>query len=334
MSPQSPQSPSGAWRLARRQHGVLTRRQLLELGFGPDAIKHRVAGGRLHPISRGVYAVGRPQLTGHGYWMAAVLSCGDRAVLSHESAAALWGVRPPASRMVEVSVPARVSRRRSGVVVHRRSNLSPADLTRCDGIPVTTAVCTIVDIAARLDRRELEAAINAADRHELVDPERLRRELDAMPRRPGVAIVRDTIDRRTFALTDSELERRFLLLARMAGFGSPSTGVLSTASRSTSAGRGSAWWSRRTGCATTAHPRNRRPTASATRPTQRPGSRPCGSPMPRSASTRATYGRRSPQSHAGCAPLGRRTRFAEAFGGPGTPKPLSQMSERGAGAGR
>ena len=225
MSPQSPQSPSGAWRLARRQHGVLTRRQLLELGFGPDAIKHRVASGRLHPISRGVYAVGRPQLTGHGYWMAAVLSCGDRAVLSHESAAALWGVRPPGSRMVEVSVPARVSRRRSGVLVHRRSNLSPADLTRCDGIPVTTAVCTIVDVAARLDRRELEAAINAADRHELVDPERLRRELDAMPRRPGVAIVRNTIDRRTFALTDSELERRFLLLARMAGFGSPLTGV-------------------------------------------------------------------------------------------------------------
>ena len=225
MSPQSPQSPPAAWRLARRQHGVLTRRQLLELGFGPDAIKHRVASGRLHPISRGVYAVGRPQLTGHGCWMAAVLSCGDRAVLSHESAASLWGVRPPASRLVEVSVPARVSRRRSGVVVHRRSNLSPADLTRCDGIPVTTAVCTIVDVAARLDRRELEAAINAADRHELVDPERLRRELDAMPRRPGVAIVRDTIDRRTFALTGSELERRFLLLARMAGFGSPLTGV-------------------------------------------------------------------------------------------------------------
>jgi predicted transcriptional regulator of viral defense system len=82
-----------AWKLAVAQHGVIARRQLLELGFSPRAIEHRLAKGRLFPIRRGVYAVGRPDLTRHGRWMAAVLACGDHAFLSHESAAALYRIR-------------------------------------------------------------------------------------------------------------------------------------------------------------------------------------------------------------------------------------------------
>jgi hypothetical protein len=102
-----------AWALSARQHGVVARWQLLELGFAPQQIKHRVAQGRLHPVRRGVYAVGRPQLTRHGHWMAAVLSCGPQAALSHESAAALWGIQAERRRSggrggeIDVSVPAR-----------------------------------------------------------------------------------------------------------------------------------------------------------------------------------------------------------------------------------
>src|ERR1700761_7790620 len=81
-----------AWELARRQHGVLARRDLERLGFSAEAIDHRVETGRLHLISRGLYAVGRPELTPHGRWMAAVLVCGDEAALSHRSAAELWGI--------------------------------------------------------------------------------------------------------------------------------------------------------------------------------------------------------------------------------------------------
>lgn len=80
-----------AWRLVRAQHGVLTRTQLLKLGISAKGVKHRVATGRLHPLAAGVYAVGRPGLTPHGRWMAAVLACGPDAVLSHRSAAELWG---------------------------------------------------------------------------------------------------------------------------------------------------------------------------------------------------------------------------------------------------
>src|SRR5215212_9578539 len=81
------------WELAGRQHGLVTRRQLLELGLSADAIKHRIAKGRLHPVWRGVYAVGRPELTRYGWLMAAVLACGPGAALSHESAAELWEIR-------------------------------------------------------------------------------------------------------------------------------------------------------------------------------------------------------------------------------------------------
>src|SRR3954467_13692434 len=78
--------------LLRRQHGVVARRQLLELGLNADAINHRLERGRLHPVVRGVYAVGRPEVSRFGMWMAAVLACGPCAVISHGSAAALWAI--------------------------------------------------------------------------------------------------------------------------------------------------------------------------------------------------------------------------------------------------
>jgi very-short-patch-repair endonuclease len=215
---------SKPWALAKRQHGVVTRRQLLELGFSRKAIEHRILSGRLHQLGRGVYAIGRPGVTLQGRWMAAVLSCGPEAALSHESAASLWGIRTLGLRGIEVSVPIHGGRGPSGVTVHRRATLSPVDVTRCHGIPVTTPVCTLIDIAARLEPGQVEAAVNEADKRDLTDPERLRAALDSTPRRPGIMPLRTLLDRRTFTLTDSELERRFLPLARKAGLAPPETG--------------------------------------------------------------------------------------------------------------
>ncbi len=220
MDPQIEQR--SAWRLAKRQHGVVARSQLLELGYGADAIKHRVARGRLYPIFRGVYAVGRPELTKHGRWMAAVLACGPDAVLSHDSAAALWNIRNPTSESVEVSVPG-ADRRRPGVVVHRRKDLTAGDVARRHGIPVTNPACTLIDLAARLDRRRLEAALNEADKHGLVTLSMLQLTLESAPRRPGSRPMRALLGDWTFALTDSELERRFLGIARAAGLPAPET---------------------------------------------------------------------------------------------------------------
>jgi very-short-patch-repair endonuclease len=175
---------------------------------------------------RGVYAVGRPYLSRNGLWMAAVLSCGSEAALSHESAAALWGIRAHENGAIQVSVPFRVRRVHAGIIIHRRLALSEKDVTRHRGIPVTTPICTLIDLAARLPAGQIERAINEADRLDLTDPERLRSVLDQVRRRPGARLLRRTLDRRTFALTDSELERRFLPLAHKAGLPPPQTGQM------------------------------------------------------------------------------------------------------------
>lgn len=216
------QTPAEVWDLVARQHGVIARRQLLALGFSSKAIAHRIAAGRLHSVWRGVYAVGRPGLTQHGRWMAAVLACGPDAVLSHVTAGALWGIR--AARrddQLHVSVPAHVARRVRGIGVYRRSS-PPA--TRHLGIPVTDPVCTLLDLGSLLSADQLETAINEGDKLGLIDPDELRSAVGAARHRRGAPALRSVLDRHTFTLTDSELERRFLPLARAAGLPLPDTG--------------------------------------------------------------------------------------------------------------
>ena len=156
--------------------------------------------------------------------MAAVLACGPEAVLSHESATALWAIRAPRSESIHVTVPARVVRRHSGVRVHRTRKLDDVDRDRHHRIPVTSAIRTLVDLATRVPARELEASINEADKLGLVKPEALRRALEGSSLR-GAAAVRRVLDRSTFVLTDSALERRFLPIARRAGLPQPRTGA-------------------------------------------------------------------------------------------------------------
>jgi very-short-patch-repair endonuclease len=219
-------SPPGfdGWALAERQHGVVTHAQLRARGLSASAIKHRITTGRLHPLSLGVYAVGRPQLTQYGRWMAAVLSCGPHAVLTHHSAAALWEIGSERPGCIEVSVLTRTQRRRDGIVVHRRA-LKPHEVTARDGIPLTAPIRTLVDIACRFNSRQLERAIREADTRGLCDPEELRAALDEMRGQRGVGVLRRMLDRHTFVLTDSELERRFLPIARRAGLPKPQTQV-------------------------------------------------------------------------------------------------------------
>jgi very-short-patch-repair endonuclease len=154
--------------------------------------------------------------------MAAVLSCGPGAVLSHGSAAALWGIGRE-QRGIEISVRSATPRRRPSLVVHRRPSLRDRDVTVRCRIPVTTLVQTLVDLSTRLDRAARERAISEADRLGLITPPALRKALDSHPGDPGVAVLRMTLDRRTFRMTRSELERYFLPLAERAGLPLPLT---------------------------------------------------------------------------------------------------------------
>lgn len=155
--------------------------------------------------------------------MAAVLACGPDAVLSHRSAAALWGIRKNEGRSIGVSVRFPRDPRRAGIRVHRRRDLGPGEITQRLGIPVTSPACSLIDLATAVPTDGLEAAISEADKHGLTDPDRLRTEIDRSPRRPGAVTLRKLLDSRTFALTDSQLERRFLPLARAAGLPPPQT---------------------------------------------------------------------------------------------------------------
>jgi very-short-patch-repair endonuclease len=125
---------------------------------------------------------------------------------------------------VEVSVRLPGDPRPPRITVHRRATLDSSDITSCHGIPVTTPVCTLVDLATRLTRDSLEAAVNEADKRDLAHPDALRAALGRLDRRPGAAVLRRTLDRRTFTLTDSRLERRLLPLIRSAGLQQPQTG--------------------------------------------------------------------------------------------------------------
>jgi very-short-patch-repair endonuclease len=219
---------------------VVARRQLLELGLTPKVIERRITSGRLHVMWRSVYAVGRPTVTLRGWWMAAALACGPDAVLSHISAAGLWGIhqrsrgraRAPKTGsegeqilpvLIHVSVPESRICRLSGIRAHRRSDHRDLDHAVHDSIPVTSPARTLIDLATLLRPDDLEMAVNEADKLDLVDPEGLRRHVQEHPGIDGVKALRRILDRRTFALTDSELERRFLRLVRRAGLPKPDT---------------------------------------------------------------------------------------------------------------
>jgi predicted transcriptional regulator of viral defense system len=210
-----------AWKLAGEQHGVVTRRQLLGLGFGGRSIEHRIARGRLHPVGRGVYAVGWPQLTRDRRWMAAVLACGPGAALSHRSAASLWGIVGEENADIDVSVRRRCELRRPGLRIRGRPTLREADVTSRNWIPVTSPAQTMVDLATQLGPLDLERAINDADKRDVIHVETLRTALDRHVGRPGVRPLRILIDRLTFRLSDSDLEIFFRPIAIAAGLPQP-----------------------------------------------------------------------------------------------------------------
>jgi hypothetical protein len=157
MRPQTQTAGLAMADLARRQHGIVERRQLLALGMEPGTVKRGINAGRLHVIHRGVYAVGHTAITQRGRWMAAVLASGPGAALSHRSATALWGIWGSGTGEVHVTVPRKTRSQRS---IHRHFSVLPADeVTVHDGIPVTSAVRAVLDLAGDKGVAAAESAL-------------------------------------------------------------------------------------------------------------------------------------------------------------------------------
>jgi predicted transcriptional regulator of viral defense system len=203
--------------LAERQHGVVTLSQLQSFGLGRSGVSRRAQTGRLHRIHRGVYAVGRPHLTQHGRWMAAVLACGPRAVLSHRSGAALHGIRQDNRAKTDVTLPRPSARSRRTVDVHTSLTLEPRDVTTVAGIPCTTVARTLVDLGDVVRRREVERAVDQAEVLRVFDGRAVDAALERAGRRRGAGVLRDVLE--TYeqpTLTRSEIEELVLALCRNA----------------------------------------------------------------------------------------------------------------------
>jgi len=211
--------------LADRQHGVVARRQLLELGVGRRAIATRLARRSLIPLHRGVYAVGHRRLAIEGRWLAAVLAI-EGAVLSHRDAAALHAMRkPPESAKVSVTTNGD-ARGTPALWVHARRALTDEDRAVVRGVPVTSPARTLVDLAPMLTAAQLQSTLGEADRRGLLDPAAVERALRRTKGRHGQGHARlkaalDAHRQRGITLLRSELEARFLDLTIEAGLPRP-----------------------------------------------------------------------------------------------------------------
>lgn len=213
--------------LAARQHGVVARWQLKELGISPPWIEYRLKNGRFESIHPGIYRVGPIAAPFHRE-LAALLACGSGAVLSHHSAGALWGLLPKGAVVAPVSVSITRDTRRGGgeIHVHRVKVLAADEITYLDGLPLTTSARTLLDLAGSLSVRELEQTIARADRNGLLDRKQIEVLTARYPRRRGNARVRALLTNLDgLAFTRSEAEERFLALVRKAGLRIPETNV-------------------------------------------------------------------------------------------------------------
>jgi Protein of unknown function (DUF559)/Transcriptional regulator, AbiEi antitoxin len=193
--------------IAERQGGVIAYQQLRACGLSASGVHRRMRTGRLHPLFRGVYAVGHRVVGVVGRRWAAVLACGDGAVVSHRAAGSAWDIVRSASPVIDVTVGRGGRARRAGLRIHTTTGLRADEVTTVDGLPITTPARTLLDLAASrvrnldtiLDRAEQQRLIDFADLHALVERN---------PRRPGTRSLKAQLARYRGPIdVRSELER-------------------------------------------------------------------------------------------------------------------------------
>jgi very-short-patch-repair endonuclease len=200
-------------RLARRQYGVAARWQLLSAGWSKEEIDWRIRTGRLHPLHAGVYAVGHRLIPKQGWMMAAILASEPEAVLSHRSAAALWELRGYSEGAVQVTMPRKST---SSKQIRRHFSLVPDDeRTVHEGIPVTSAARTVLDLAATESMDAVEAMLREVEFRRRWGPLSLWDLVERYPGKRGVRKVRVALER---VKEEPEGHRRSRLEERFAPF--------------------------------------------------------------------------------------------------------------------
>ena len=209
--------------LATRQYGVVARRQLRGIGLSHRAIERRVEAGRFHRLHYGVYAVGHRILPIRGRWLAAVLAFEAGALLSHRSAAALWGLMRPNRGPIEITF--RRARPRPGILIHEGC-LRPDDRAVVDRIPVTSIARTLFDLAEVVDEERLGRAFEEADRLRLLRMPEIEAVCARCPGRRALRPIRRLVsEARAPETTRSPLEDQVLALCREFDLPPPVTNV-------------------------------------------------------------------------------------------------------------
>jgi very-short-patch-repair endonuclease len=211
-------------RVSSLQKGFAHRDQLLAARLTPDGIKHRLKTGRLHERYRGVYLVGRPSIEPLGEEMAAILFLAGRAVLSHASAGAIWGLHRPAPSCVTVTAVGCQHRSRPGLTIHRAATLDPRDIRFRAGLPLTAPARTLLDLAGELEPPELEQALAEARVQRLAKDSEINAAIARAPGRKGAATLRRLLEAGP-AYTRTKAERLMLRLIRAAQLPRPLTDV-------------------------------------------------------------------------------------------------------------
>jgi very-short-patch-repair endonuclease len=207
--------------LAADQHGVVSHAQLIGLGYSTGAIARALEASRLHRLHRGAYALGHLNVSRHGQCLAAALSCGDGAVVSHASAAWLWGLSARWPEPPHVTTPIRGHRRRT-IRLHHSTIFEEEDRTILEGVPTTAVARTFLDLAISSSQRQVESVLEKAERLRLLDVDAIDAVIVRSGRHPGrkrlrvaTAIYRDP------AMTRARTERLFIDLVRRAGLPRP-----------------------------------------------------------------------------------------------------------------
>ncbi len=214
--------------IAAVQHGVISLGQAVEIGLTERTLQDRVEAGLMYRIHWGVYLVGYRSLTRERRFMAAVLACGPEAVLSHRSAAVLWGFLERESTLIDITAPHRRGRNPHGIAAHRDGSLVGADRALRGGIPCTSVARTLLDFAAVAPVWELRKAISEAEVLRVLDHGTVRALIKRSRGRRGVARLRMVLDEihPETKRTRSEMERRFLRVCTRTGLPTPEVNVL------------------------------------------------------------------------------------------------------------
>src|SRR3954452_8864375 len=200
-------------RIARRQFGVIARRQLIRLGLSQDAIDRRVWSGRLHVVHQGVYAVGHPHIERRGRVRAATLAFPD-AVLSHRTAAEEWAMLRATATRPNVTSAARTLHGRPGIVLHRVRSLAPELRTEVDGLPVTTVERTLLDLASAKDLTPLRRGWEGAQRQRILDVDKVVHLIENSPGRKTWPLKQLVAEATDAPDTRSEFEALFTAFLR------------------------------------------------------------------------------------------------------------------------